>query len=344
MSTSAASQLKLTICISTLNRARFIGATLENVLSQLTDQCELLVLDAASTDDTEAVVAQHTRGLCRVRYIKQAKNNGMDRDYDRAVELAMGEYCWLMPDDDFLRPGAIATVLRELERDVSLVIVNVESRDFRMQKVVHPCWLRLRQDRRYGPDEMDRLFADADQVVRYIGCMIIKRSIWLAREKQRYYGTWWLYVGVIFQQQLPGEAVIIAKPLVSYRMSNTHTFGSVAGELNFAVWPSLVETLQLSKSAIRKVHSAEPWRHLEWLLFLRASAIYSRAEYRKWIRPRLRSRGERLIPALAAVFPGKLANVLLSSYCALHDRKGYLPWLKESPFYFRNWRAARRAA
>jgi len=49
----------LSICISTHNRAAFIGETLSSILCQVTTDCEIVVSDNASIDNTEAVVSQY---------------------------------------------------------------------------------------------------------------------------------------------------------------------------------------------------------------------------------------------------------------------------------------------
>jgi abequosyltransferase len=41
--------IKLSICITTLNRAAFIAATLDSILAQVTADCEVVVLDGGST-------------------------------------------------------------------------------------------------------------------------------------------------------------------------------------------------------------------------------------------------------------------------------------------------------
>ena len=63
------------------------------------------MLDAASTDGTREVVEDSPGDSLVLRYIRQDTNQGVDRDYDRTVELARGEYCWMMSDDDILTPG-----------------------------------------------------------------------------------------------------------------------------------------------------------------------------------------------------------------------------------------------
>jgi abequosyltransferase len=343
------SRPRLSICITTFNRAPYIGATLESILTQVTPDCEVIVLDGGSTDGTELVLSEYTRRFDSLKYVRQDVNNGFDRDCDRVVELSRGEFFWLMADDDLLKPGAVAKVLQMLREDLSLIIVNMEARDFRMEAVLQRSWLSFDSDRTYLPNEVDRLFVDAGHLLRYVGGIILKREIWFARDRQRHFGTWFNFVGVIFQEALPDSILLVAEPLISYRMGNSHTFWPKMPEIMFSYWPGLVRELVRSESARRKVYGAEPWMNPPELLWLRARGAYSLADYKKWIRPRLPSAGRKILPALVAMLPGAIANSLLMSYC-LSRRRAYLGvWhpelvrhaLRESPYHFRNWRAAR---
>jgi glycosyltransferase involved in cell wall biosynthesis len=309
--------LKLSICISTFNRAAFIGATLESIIAQATNDCEIVVLDGASTDNTEEVVAEYTHRFDRLRYVRQDTNNGVDRDFDRAVELASGEYCWLFSDDDLLKPGAVATVLEALRRDYSLILVNGEHRDFNMLNVRVPSFFGIGSDRVYASGDMDRLFMDVGTCLICICCVVIKRAIWLARERERYYGSRFIHVGVIFQEPLPEETLVIAEPFMSLRLGNEQTWATESFQVAYIKWPSLVWSLALSESTKRKFCNAEPWRRLRYLLALRATSKYSLTEYRRWIRPRLRSFQETLIPTLVVRLPRKLAYRLYVLYSSI---------------------------
>src|SRR4030042_4622527 len=97
-------------CIATYNRGQFIGETLDSIVPQLADDVELLVVDGASTDNTENVVRRYIDRDFRVRYVRLPAKGGVDQDYCRAAELARGDFCWLFTDDDLLKPGAVAAV------------------------------------------------------------------------------------------------------------------------------------------------------------------------------------------------------------------------------------------
>ena len=49
-------QIKISMCITTRNRADLIGETLASIISQAGDNIEIVIVDGASTDNTAEVV------------------------------------------------------------------------------------------------------------------------------------------------------------------------------------------------------------------------------------------------------------------------------------------------
>jgi abequosyltransferase len=322
--------LKLSICITTFNRAAFIGATLESMIYQLTKDCEIVIVDGASQDDTEKVVAGYMSRCNGLRYIRQDRNNGIDRGYDRAVELALGEYCWLLSDDDPLKAGAVAAVLTALCQDFSLVFVNSEVRDVSLSRIIQARFYQIDSDKIYGPEEMDRLFSDMEPYLNYISGVIVKRAIWREREREQYFDSFYVFVGVIFQRRLPGNTLVIAEPLINCRVGNTHTFTPKLFELVMVKWPSVVWSLDISDAAKQSTRR-DPWRNPLWLL------LYSMSEYRSLVRPRACSTRQRLIPVLVAKLPGTIVNALCILVCSCcpdphANRQIYMSLLRKSRF------------
>lgn len=99
---------KLSICIATFNRGAFISETLDSILGQIESGIEIVVVDGASPDNTMEVMTAYVQRHQEVKYFREAENSGVDADFDKAVGYARGEYCWLMTDDDLLKPGALA--------------------------------------------------------------------------------------------------------------------------------------------------------------------------------------------------------------------------------------------
>ena len=332
--------ISLSICIATRNRGAFIGATLESITCQATEQVEIVVLDGASTDNTGEVVRQYQEHFPRLRYLRQEMNMGVDRDFATAVDLAIGEYCWLFSDDDLLKPGAIQAVLDAIKGGYALVIANGEVRNADMSRPLETKRLPLTADRVYRPTENQLFLADNLDYLTFIGCVIIKRQVWNARDKEKYFGSHFIHVGVIFQQPLPGDALVIAKPLVSIRYGNAVWLDKYF-EIWMFKWPGLVWSFTDFPDSLKyRVCPKEPWRRATRLLHFRAKGAYTKMEYAKWLKPRFGTFWDRLMGWTSAHFPGRAANLLFFIYFSVFRRPSsrllLLSDLKNSPFCF--WR------
>jgi abequosyltransferase len=332
------SNLKLSVCIATLNRGNFIGATLESIICQATEEVEIVVLDGASTDRTGEVIRRYQERFPRLRYFRQETNKGVDHDFAEAVALARGEYCWLFSDDDLMKPGAIQTVLEAARGQYALIIANAEVRNADLTKVLQRQRLPLSADRIYRWSENHRLLADVGDYLSFIGCVIINRQLWDAREKERYFGSFFVHVGVIFQSPLLENTLAIAKPLISIRYGNAMWFDKYF-EISMFKWPNLIWSLGHYPDAVKvQVCRKEPWRRIRTLLLQRAKGAYTIKAYRKWLEPRLETSLTRAASKAIAYFPGRIANLMAVIYLsAFRRRSGVLLELVDqanSPFYF----------
>ncbi|HSN68207.1 MAG TPA: glycosyltransferase family 2 protein [Thermoanaerobaculia bacterium] len=310
---------KLSICIATFKRAKFIGETLNSILVQLPPGVEIVIVDGASPDDTAEVVARHAAGSPAVRYFREPVNSGVDADYDKAVAYARGEYCWLMGDDDLLAPGAVARVVASLSNSPDLVVVNAESRTPDQSRVLDERLLAIAEDRDYALDERETFFARSAEMMSYIGSVVIRRSVWLSRKREPYYGSLFIHIGVIFQEPPLQRVRVIAEPLTRVRWANAMWTPRTFEIWNFK-WPELVWSFEgYSERARAAVCAREPWRNLKMLGLYRAFGAYSIDEYRRFL-ARRGSRPFRLIARMIAVLPVPVASTLASIYCVLVAR------------------------
>jgi abequosyltransferase len=334
------SEIKLSVCIATLNRCTFIGATLESIIRQATEQVEIVVLDGASTDNTEEVVRGYQERFPRLRYLRQSANMGVDHDFADSVSLAQGEYCWLFSDDDLLLPGALQAILDAIESDYGVIIANAEVRNADMSKLLMPKKLPLTADRIYKSDDSQRFLADVANYLTFIGCVIIKRQLWCLREKEKYFGSHFIHAGVIFQSPLSEDALVIAKPLVSARYGNAMWLAKYF-EIWMFKWPDLIWSFVDYPDSVKlQVCPKEPWRRVRTLLIHRAKGTYTISGYFQWLERRLESRWSRAMSKAIAYLPGRIANlvamVYYSAFCRKPDQPLVLVDLVNSPFYF--WR------
>jgi abequosyltransferase len=330
--------INLSFCIATRNRGTFIGATLESIICQATEQIEIVILDGASTDNTEEVVRRYQERFPQLRYFRQGANRGVDHDFAEAVAMAHGEYCWLFSDDDLLKPGAIQTVLDAIKGLYGLIIANADVRNADLSKVLQPQRLPLQADRVYKSNESQRFFVDVANYLTFIGCVIIKRQLWNAREKKKYFGSYFVHAGVIFQSPLPEDTLVIAKPLITIRYGNAMWLAKYFETWMFK-WPDLVWSFPDYPDSIKlQVSHKEPWRRMKLLMLHRAKGTFTIKEYLKWLEPRLDSSWTRAVAKAIAQFPGRVANFLgivyFHAFYRQPDRMLVILDFENSPFYF----------
>jgi glycosyltransferase involved in cell wall biosynthesis len=300
----------LSICIATYKRAAFIAATLDAILAGLPERVEVVVLDGASPDNTREVVERYTCRTDSVRYIRESTNSGVDQDFDKAVLHARGEFCWLMSDDDILVPGAVARVLESLEPGLDLLVVNAQIRSADLCVVLSPRMLEFSDDRHYDVDSRDSFLADVGNFLSFIGGVVIRRSRWLERERERYFGTLFIHVGVIFQAPLQNIRVL-ADPLVMIRYGNA-MWSSRGFEIWMFKWPDLIWSFgHLSDSAKLRVVPREPWRQWRRLTMYRAIGAYTYADFRRFFKEK--GRGG-FLQCLISVLPAAAANAAIALY------------------------------
>lgn len=319
--------IRLSICIATYGRAGFIGQTLESILTQVGEQVEVVVVDGASPDDTSAVVGTFLSAYPRLVYRREASNEGVDRDFDKAVQYARGEYCWLMSDDDVLAPDAVATVLARLACEPELVVVNAEIRSKDMTLLLKPSQLEVSSDLDFDSPEHERLFAVTAGYLSFIGAVVIRRSTWLARDRVPYFGSLFIHVGVIFQPPVLGRAIIIARPLIRIRYGNA-MWSARGFEIWIDKWPRLVWSFdQFSDKVKRAVTPRDPASSLKVLLHYRALGAYGLAEYEAFFHRS--KRAHHWLAKLVARLPAPLVNTAIALYCLARKHPNAGPMLYE---------------
>jgi len=300
--------MMLSICMTTRNRAEFLRQSLGSILPQAEERVEVVIIDGASTDGTGEVGREFQAKHPRVRYIRMERNSGVDRDYDAAVEAARGEYCWFMSDDDLLKPGAVRTVLEETRKGYSVIVANAEDWNSDFTTLLKGRRLPLDRDRIYPPSERERFFVDTAHHLSFIPALVIRRDLWRSRDREKYFGSWFAHVGVVFQRPLPGDALVIADPLIRIRNANI-SWGSRVFEIWAIRWPRLIWSLDDFGDPLKeRICPANPAGNWRTLLAYRAAGAYSRNEYRRFILPGAAGPASRLLFSLISVTPPSLIN------------------------------------
>ncbi|TXT34672.1 MAG: glycosyl transferase family protein [Chitinophagaceae bacterium] len=269
------SNIKLSICIATYNRSTYLKSMLDSIIPNLNSQIEIVIVDSSDNLYTSELISDFYKS--KIKYIYLGVKSGVDKDYDTCISYASGEYCWLLTDDDVLKENSLNTIFNYLNVDYSILIVNSElrSRDlsevYRLKQLPIDFNLVLSN----SMDDFRKLFKEVSNYLSFIGGLIIKRELWLSRNREIYYGTEFIHMGVIFQKLLPSKILIISEPHISIRMNNS-LWSNRAFKIWFINWPLLIHSFDLfDKSDKIFIVSLNPLKQLIKLLFYRSLGAFN---------------------------------------------------------------------
>ncbi len=175
--------MRLSICIPTYNRAACLVDLLGSILSQQDYTCELEVVisDNASVDNTEEVVGSYESSFRYLTFFRADINHGPDRNFLKVVELATGDYCWLMGSDDVLEPGSIARIEQVIRAHPDVTSMSVRNAGYSAD-LKERVFLPEPSNGRFRGDQMlhsaEEVFAAMGDYIGFISSNVVKRSVW----------------------------------------------------------------------------------------------------------------------------------------------------------------------
>lgn len=112
----------VSVCVPLYQKAAFVGRTIESVLASTHGDLELVVIDNASTDGSDRVVAGFDDP--RLRVITNEATVPMVENFALAVAHARAPLVKVVCADDLLEPTALARQVAVLEADPEVVVVS----------------------------------------------------------------------------------------------------------------------------------------------------------------------------------------------------------------------------
>jgi len=105
--------MKISICIPQYNRIEYLIKSLDELQNQSYSDFEVVISDDCSQDDTTLQIQEYIKySKYPITYFRFDQNQGYDRNLRKSIELAIGEYCFVLGNDDTLSNNY---VLRDLK-------------------------------------------------------------------------------------------------------------------------------------------------------------------------------------------------------------------------------------
>ena len=178
--------LRLSICIPTHDGRRdTVEVALRSVLSQLAPGVEVCVSDNASEDGTRELIealAGEWPGV--IRYRRNPVDVGGPANLMAAVEMASGDWCWLLSSDDALTPGAVEAACGLIDRhpDASGFTLGWRPYDRSLRAPEPGRWA----EQPWNAGDVELIFGSTEELVTtcgplfdYMSSHVFRRRLWL---------------------------------------------------------------------------------------------------------------------------------------------------------------------
>lgn len=231
----------LSICIPTFNRCREIIGTLDSVVTQLNDdlynKVEIVISDNASTDETQKYISEYilAHKAVKIKYHRNNKNIGFDKNVLTVIELSEGEYCWFMGSDDQLAKDSLSTILSELRSHYTIYLFNRYNCFGPEMKIIEKeSFLRLHSDEVFTFQNVIywsyyiSLCKGLGGLFSYMSSIVFERSKYICEAQVAdYLGTDFIHTAlclIILSSNINSTVRYLDKPLVLNRIGNDSFF------------------------------------------------------------------------------------------------------------------------
>jgi glycosyltransferase involved in cell wall biosynthesis len=247
----------VTFIVPCYKLAHLLPECIQSILNQTYREFEILIMDDCSPDDTPTVAGSFSDQ--RIRYIRNERNLGHLRNYNKGIDLSSGKYIWLISADDKLRrTDTLERYVRVMQSDQNIGYVFcscVGVQDGIETGIIDSYY--------YGPS--DHVFEGHDFIATVLrkdgglgspSVMVRKECyerIAMFPLDMPHQGD--LYLWFIWALQY--DVAYIAEPLVNYRLHDCNMMKDLMNRVPQLVFQDVVNVLWRTKQRInKKKHSA----------------------------------------------------------------------------------------
>ncbi len=231
-------KVKLSVCITSYNQARYIKAALDSVINQQCDfNFEIVIGDDASDDGTQKILKDYQKRYPElIRLNLNSKNIGYLQNLDRTNRAGRGEYIAIFDGDDIMLPGKLQKQVRFLDKNPDCVLLGHRSRAFlsdsgRTLHYIEPHVIK----RRYSIEDLMKygsFFANGSKMFRKSAYP--KSGL---NNKIRFIADWHMTLEIA----LNGTLAYLNETLMDYRVHGESIMRRIKGKEHFEDIKRIVE-------------------------------------------------------------------------------------------------------
>ena len=311
---------KVSVIIPTFNRERFVGLSIDSVMSQTYKDIEVIIVDDGSTDNTQQVLGTYGN---KIRVIKQ-NNSGKSQALNRGIDTARGEWVGILDSDDEWIPGYLEWQMKRVDRNPNVIAHITNSVTIQLNGAREDHFFETRLTGKFGEKECMLLERPLRTIVNhhpwFCQATIMKRNLLLQAGGFDRTLNIAEDLDIISKMALRGPFSICKKPLV-YVIRRSEDIPNLVAQAKknriymyqafSQVFVNLLANPDLTRAERMAINRAlsHSWRALGNAFVIARRKTEARQYYMKsfFIYPSIRS----IIKSIATVFPEKISVSLV---------------------------------
>lgn len=158
----------ISVAMAVYNGEAYLAAQLDSILSQLSEEDEVVISDDGSVDGTRELLSEYAARDSRIRLINGPRE-GIIANFEHAIRECRGEYIFLSDQDDVWKEDKVEKVLKAFsDTGAALVMHDAVVMNDDLTEVIYPSFFRFRGCK-------SGFFASILKN-RYIGCCMAFRA------------------------------------------------------------------------------------------------------------------------------------------------------------------------
>ena len=131
----------ISIIIPNYNHGYFLKQRIESVLNQTYKNFECIILDDASSDNSQQIILQYAAQDSRISYNFSQVNSGSPFvQWNKGVQLAKNELIWIAESDDYCLPTFLEDLVQSHKNNTSICLSYCQSNKVNIDGVIVGSW------------------------------------------------------------------------------------------------------------------------------------------------------------------------------------------------------------
>ena len=216
----------LSVCMATYNGEKYIKDQLHSILTQLSENDEIIISDDSSTDQTINIIRKFEDD--RIILLENQKFSSPIYNFENALKFASGDIIFLSDQDDIWKTAKVKKI-KKFIKNYDLILSDAEIIDSKGE-ILHESFYKINKSK----SGLVRNFIKNN----YLGCtMAFNRKILnriLPFPKNLPMHDWW--IGLI--SEICGKVYFLEDKLISYRR-HEHNATKTVGKSNYNLFQKI---------------------------------------------------------------------------------------------------------